>query len=97
MKVEKIGIIGGTGVMGEMFERVFKQEGYVVYVSGLDTTLSEEELVEASDVVILSVPIDKTLEVFTGSSRCYGKISFCLTLLPLRAILSRKWLNRKPR
>jgi prephenate dehydratase/prephenate dehydrogenase len=54
---EIIGIIGGEGRMGKAFAQFFAQKGYSILVSDINTSLSNIELVQKSDVVILSVPI----------------------------------------
>ncbi|MCK9632702.1 MAG: prephenate dehydrogenase/arogenate dehydrogenase family protein [Methanoregula sp.] len=59
----KIGIIGGTGKMGQFFVPVFERAGYDVRVSGRKTALTNEELAATSDIVIVSVPIHDTCRV----------------------------------
>ncbi len=49
--------------MGKAFARFFNDLGYEVLISDLRTKLKPLELVKKSDVVIVSVPIDKTEEV----------------------------------
>lgn len=59
-----IGIIGGTGQMGQMFAEKFKLLGKEVIVSDeFTSSVAERELVERSDMVIVSVPIEKTVGV----------------------------------
>jgi len=58
-----IGIIGGTGRMGQWFEAFFEKRGYEVLISSRRTPLSNKELVQKSDVVIISVPIRVTVEI----------------------------------
>ncbi|MDD9953671.1 MAG: prephenate dehydrogenase/arogenate dehydrogenase family protein [Candidatus Woesearchaeota archaeon] len=58
-----IGIIGGTGKMGQWFATVFKGKGHDVLVSGRTTTLTNEQLATKADVVIVSVPIADTVAV----------------------------------
>ena len=57
-----IGIIGGTGVMGQWFKHFFEQYGYTVLIAGRKTELTHEECAQRSDIVIVSVPIDVTVE-----------------------------------
>ncbi len=64
MKKPIIGIIGGKGKMGKAFARFFVELGYEVIVSDLKTKLKPLELVRKSDVVIISVPIDKTEQLW---------------------------------
>jgi prephenate dehydrogenase len=59
----KAGIIGGTGKMGRLFAPVFERAGYDVLVSGRSTTLTNIQLAERSDIVIVSVPIRDTVRV----------------------------------
>jgi len=58
-----IGIIGGRGKMGSVFADFFIKNGHKVLISDLNTTLTAEKLATDSDIVIISVPIDKTAEV----------------------------------
>ncbi|MCP4294776.1 MAG: prephenate dehydrogenase/arogenate dehydrogenase family protein, partial [Proteobacteria bacterium] len=58
-----IGIIGGTGQMGSMFEREFKKIGKRVLISDETTISSEKKLVHESDVVIISVPLGVSAQV----------------------------------
>ncbi|MBI2138775.1 prephenate dehydrogenase/arogenate dehydrogenase family protein [Candidatus Woesearchaeota archaeon] len=62
-KKKIIGIIGGTGQMGQWFKRLFEGEGYPVLVSGRSTPLSFEDCAKKSDVVIITIPIDKTVDI----------------------------------
>lgn len=58
-----IGIIGGTGRMGQWFKVFFEKKGYEVLISSRRTQLSNKELAQKSDVVIISVPIKVTIEI----------------------------------
>ncbi|MCK5283895.1 MAG: prephenate dehydrogenase/arogenate dehydrogenase family protein [Nanoarchaeota archaeon] len=58
-----IGIIGGTGLMGQWFKRFFENHGYKVLIASRRTELSIEECTKKSDVVIVSVPIGITVDV----------------------------------
>jgi prephenate dehydratase/prephenate dehydrogenase len=59
---ETIGIIGGTGKMGQAFQRFFEERGHRVLVAGRTTALSPAELARAADIVIVSVPIGSTTD-----------------------------------
>lgn len=58
----RIGIIGGAGKMGRLFQNFFQKKGYEVLISDREG-LSYEELMEKSKVVILSLPLDVFPEV----------------------------------
>ncbi len=59
----EIGIIGGTGGIGQWFARFFEGEGYPVRVSGRKTGPSLPELTRTCEVVIVAVPIGVTVGV----------------------------------
>jgi prephenate dehydrogenase len=59
----KAGIIGGTGKMGRFFTQVFERAGYEVMVSGRSTSLTNADLAEQCDLVVVSVPIHDTVRV----------------------------------
>ena len=64
-KFEKplIGIIGGKGRMGNWFKIFFENLGLKVIISDKNTKLSNTELAQKADIVIVSVPIRETVEV----------------------------------
>jgi prephenate dehydrogenase len=62
-KPNTIGIIGGTGRMGQWFKAFFEKKGYEVLISSRRTQLSNKNLAQKSDVVIISVPIRTTIEI----------------------------------
>ncbi len=63
---KQIGIIGGQGKMGKWFTAFLQANGHEVQVSDLGTTLTNEQLVKTSDVVIFSVPIQATPKLVTS-------------------------------
>lgn len=63
MEKVTIGIIGGTGGMGRLFEKVFLNAGHNVLIAGRSTELTYLELSKQSDVIILSVPVSSVEEI----------------------------------
>jgi len=61
--MNSIGIIGGNGGMGRLFSSVFSRAGYEVSVSGRSTEISNRDLAENCDIVVVSVPIRATENV----------------------------------
>lgn len=55
-----IGIIGGTGKMGQWFTQFFQNQGLTVLIAGIKTPLSPKTLAKKADIVIVSVPISET-------------------------------------
>lgn len=63
MSVVTIGIIGGTGGMGRLFEKIFIGAGHRVLIAGRKTELSYLDLARQSDVIILSTPVLSALDI----------------------------------
>lgn len=60
---QRIGIIGGNGQIGKRLCDALKKKGHVVMISDINTTISNTQLAEQCDVVIVSVPIHVTQTV----------------------------------
>lgn len=60
MEVNTIGIIGGKGKMGRLFEPIFSRYAKKVLLSD---EASNEEIAKAADVLVFTVPIANTVEV----------------------------------
>lgn len=58
-----VGIVGGTGGMGRLFADFFRKKGFEVLVASRRTALTPEECARASNIFILSVPIQNTSEL----------------------------------
>lgn len=58
-----IAVIGGKGGMGRCMAHLFGDLGHAVMIADLDTQLAPPEAAAAADVVLISVPIDVTLDV----------------------------------
>jgi prephenate dehydrogenase len=88
-----VGIIGGTGRMGQLFAGVFSRAGHRVTVSGRTTSLSNTDLAADSDLIIVSVPIRSTASVIAEIAPVLraGQVLADLTSLktgPVQAMLS---------
>lgn len=59
----RIGVIGGTQGMGAFLARVFFNGGYAVETMGIGEGPAAEEVAARSDLVIVAVPIDVTVDV----------------------------------
>ncbi len=58
-----IALIGGSGQMGRWFQRFFTEHGHTVLTADLDTRETPQEVAAQADVVILSVPIPKVVDI----------------------------------
>lgn len=63
MKTKTIGIVGGKGLMARWFIRHFGSEFKEVLIFDLESSLSLKEFVQASDIVLVTVPISKTVQL----------------------------------
>ena len=87
------GIIGGTGQMGRFFAGVFEAAGWETIVSGTKTSLTNQDVAEMADLVMVSVPIRATVGVIREVAPLLsGEQVFCdltsLKVEPVRAMLS---------
>lgn len=78
--------------MGALFADFFRQNGLKVLVSDIGTSLSNKDLARQSDIVIVSVPIEKTIEVINEVLPLLKKTQAIMDLtsikeIPLRAML----------
>lgn len=58
-----IGIIGGTGQIGQWFKKFFEKNKYKVLIASRKTKLKPTQCAAKCDVVIICVPIDVTIKV----------------------------------
>ncbi|MDD4253444.1 MAG: prephenate dehydrogenase/arogenate dehydrogenase family protein [Methanoculleus horonobensis] len=87
------GIIGGTGQMGRFFAGVFETAGWETIVSGTKTSLSNRDVAEMADLVMVSVPIRATVGVIREVGPLLSEEQvFCdltsLKVEPVRAMLA---------
>jgi len=62
-KNSEIGIIGGKGVMGQWLLDFFKDCGYSVKISDINTDLTNADLANQCKIIILSTPIDQAIQI----------------------------------
>ena len=62
-KPQTVVIIGGCGQMGRCMATLFGDLGHIVMIADVDTELTVEEAATVADVVVVSVPIDTTVEM----------------------------------
>ncbi|MCI7353228.1 MAG: bifunctional chorismate mutase/prephenate dehydrogenase [[Actinobacillus] rossii] len=63
--IKKIVIVGGSGKLGGLFARFLRASGYNVETMGSRDWENAETILADSDVVIVCVPINKTIETIT--------------------------------
>ncbi|WP_373778404.1 bifunctional chorismate mutase/prephenate dehydrogenase [Glaesserella sp.] len=61
-EIKKIVVVGGRGKLGGLFVRYFAKSGYQAVPLGSQDWENAEHILGGADVVIVCVPIDKTLE-----------------------------------
>jgi prephenate dehydrogenase len=83
--VKKAGIIGGTGKMGRLFAGVFRRAGYEVMVSGRSTAITNHDIAQECDLVMVSVPIRDTVQVIEEIAPLLEKGQLLCDLTSLKA------------
>lgn len=63
IETRTVAVIGGHGEMGQCMAKLFGDLGHAVMIADLDTSLTPEQAALVADVVVISVPIDRTVEV----------------------------------
>ncbi|MHC5024766.1 MAG: bifunctional chorismate mutase/prephenate dehydrogenase [Planctomycetota bacterium] len=58
-----VAIIGGRGGMGRLLAALFDDLGHAVLVADVDTDLTPRDAATEADVVVISVPIEATIDV----------------------------------
>jgi prephenate dehydrogenase len=92
----QIGIIGGTGGMGQIFARLFRQEGYTVHASGRRKGPDIPTMAEQCQVVVVSVPIEVTVEIIEQVGPCMKKDALLMDLTSLKAAPVAAMLQSSP-
>lgn len=59
----KIVIIGGKGQMGGLFSSLFMKSGYQVEILEIQNWQNAKKICENTDLVLISVPIEKTIDI----------------------------------
>lgn len=85
MKQIRIGVIGGTRGMGRWFAGFLRKRGFAVAVCDEKTKLTSAELAGSCDVVIVSVPIGKTVEIIEAIGPLLNQESLLMDLTSLKA------------
>ncbi|MCP3900038.1 MAG: prephenate dehydrogenase/arogenate dehydrogenase family protein [Desulfobacteraceae bacterium] len=62
-KNDKIGIIGGKGVMGEWLRNFFINSGFKVEISDIKTKLTNQEIAKTCKIIILSTPLKDAVTI----------------------------------
>lgn len=70
LPTRSVAIIGGEGGMGSLFARLFQELGQEVLIADLHTRLTPTEAARQADAVLISVPIQSTLEVIKEIGPC---------------------------
>ncbi len=95
MKKQTIGIIGGKGIMGSFLAKFFRSLDFPVIISDLNTKLSNKEVAEKSQVVIVSVPIHITKNVIREIAPAMRKDQLLMDVTSLKTFSVKEMLKSK--
>jgi chorismate mutase/prephenate dehydrogenase len=92
LEPRSVAIIGGKGRMGRCLAQMFGDLGQAVMIADIDTALRPEEAAAVADVVVISVPIDCTVEVIRNLGSLVRPDALLMDVtsvktLPMRAML----------
>lgn len=90
-----IGIIGGRGKMGKYFTRLFQDAGYKIIVSDHKTKLTNQQLIQKADVIIISVPIALTQQVIRRIAPHLNKNQTLIDLTSIKEMPVKEMLKSK--
>lgn len=79
-----IGLVGGSGRMGQWFKRFFTAAGYSVDIAGRRTALTPVELAKKSRVLIVTVPIAVTCATIKELGPYLAKDALIMDLTSLK-------------
>ncbi|MBT3464147.1 prephenate dehydrogenase/arogenate dehydrogenase family protein [archaeon] len=91
----KIGIIGGNGSMGKWFSNFFSNLGHDVIISDLGTKLSNKDVVEQSDVIIISLPMQIAPKIVKEISKFTKENQLIIDITALKEEIVEKLLKTK--
>lgn len=89
-----IGIIGGRGKTGSQFARILRKKGFKVLI-GSRSGLSYEDCAKRSDVVIISVPIDVTVDTINQISKLVKKTGLLMDFTSIKTNACKAMLKSK--
>jgi prephenate dehydrogenase/chorismate mutase/prephenate dehydrogenase len=84
-KPQKITIIGGHGRMGRFFSEEFSAAGHHVNILGNDDWHHAEKLLSSVDLVLISVPIEYTIEVIRRSAKYLSSTTALCDITSIKA------------
>ncbi len=90
-----IGIIGGSGSMGRVFKSIFEKQNIECLISDMNTERSNLDLVNSANVVIIAVPISKTLEIISEISSALNEDQLISDLTSIKVLPVNKMLETK--
>lgn len=80
----KIGIIGGAGKMGRLFQTLFERKGYEVFISDVGVGLSLEELMKLCKVILIAVPMEVFPKIVKEISPLVSKWHWIIDICSLK-------------
>lgn len=81
--------------MGSLFSRFFQEMGFAVVVSDRNTDLDNLKLVEASDIVLLAVPLHLTVDVIRSLAPHFNSNQLLLDLSSLKVAPIREMMRSR--
>ena len=91
-----IAVVGGHGGMGSLLCRMLTGQGRRVLIADLGTDLSASEAAREADITIISVPIDRTVEVIAEVGPHVARDGLLMDVCSLKGAPVRAMLDATP-
>jgi chorismate mutase / prephenate dehydrogenase len=92
-QINKVVVVGGGGALGKLFVDLFKRSDYSVTILEANDWPDAQQILEAAQLVIIAVPISKTIEVIeklpTLADDCLLVDVTSIKSAPLKAMLAK--------
>src|SRR5262249_17181128 len=85
VECKRVAVIGGEGQMGALMVRLFRELGHDVVSADVATELTPERAAAGADVVLISVPIQITLNVIAQLAPFVRKDALLLDITSVKA------------
>ena len=92
----QVTVIGGRGQMGRFFVQQLSSSGHCVDIFGRDDWGNAQQLLGKADLVIVSVPIEQTVQIIEKTARYLNASTTLVDLTSIKTPIVQAMLDRHP-
>lgn len=82
-----ITIIGGNGLMGQLFAKYWQQSGAIIHTLGRNNWHQAKQLIGIADLVVICVPIDNTCEIISRACEFISPHAILADLTSIKQVI----------